>query len=138
MTDGSGLPYNRLVQGGHAVNAGGAIELATAIDTSVSTRTWWLMRGVQPQTTFGSETDGWSQEFIWNNTPGYGFSIYINSPAWASNTTWGDKILWGDNNRLGREHSVGRQHSSGRQHRLGRQHSLGGQHSLGREHPVGR
>ena len=83
--------------GGHAVNAGGAIELASAIDTSVSTRTWWLMRGVQPQTTFGSETDGWSQEFIWNNTPGYGFSIYINSPAWASNATWGDKILWGDN-----------------------------------------
>ena len=144
VTDGSGLPYNRLVQGAGAVNAGGAIELATAIDTSVSTGTWWLTRGVQPQTTFGSETGGWSQEFIWNNTPGYGFSIYINSPAWGSNITWSDNDSLGRQHRLGRQHSLGGQHSLGRehpvgrQHRLGRQHSLGGQHSLGREHPVGR
>jgi serine protease AprX len=78
VTDASGVLYNRLVQGAGAVNAGGAIELAAAIDTSASTGTWWLTRGVQTQTRIGNETSGWSQEFIWNNTPGYGSSIYIN------------------------------------------------------------
>ena len=55
MTDGSGTAYDPLVQGMGAVNAAGAIAIATAIDTSVPSGGWWLASSVDLHTTIAGE-----------------------------------------------------------------------------------
>ena len=62
-----------LTQGAGDVNAGGAIALSSAIDTSAKLGSWWLRSGVPAHTMIGSQLYAWGQSVIWG-----GKDIYID------------------------------------------------------------
>jgi serine protease AprX len=96
-------PYHTLEQGSGALNAGGAIALARAIDTRKAVDQMWLRQTITPMTRVGSEYESWSQAIVWGNTILAGNSVHYNQPAWATAivwgnqaTTWGKAIVWGN------------------------------------------
>ncbi len=86
-----------LTQGAGEINAAGAVALASAIDTSARSGSWWLRVGVTPESTIGTESDAWSRDVIWGTTVLTGDVVYVNNLAWGANSVWGasDNIVWG-------------------------------------------
>lgn len=74
LTDDSGIAYNRLVQGTGAVNAGGAIALASVIDTGSPSGASWMRSTVAPETLIGGVVNVWSQVIFWGYAQGFYFS----------------------------------------------------------------
>jgi serine protease AprX len=83
-----------LTQGAGEINAGGAIALASAIDTSAKAGTWWLRAGVPAHTMIGSQLYLWGQTVIWGDTVFTGNLVFNNLGSWSSAVTWGSPIAW--------------------------------------------
>jgi serine protease AprX len=87
--------FDRLSQGTGEINASGAIALASAIDTSASSGSWWLRSGVPSFTIIGGDLDYWSQEIIWGDAVLTGPLLFEHSQAWSPATVWSSNIVWG-------------------------------------------
>jgi serine protease AprX len=83
-----------LTQGTGQINAGGAVALASAIDTGAASGTWWLRAGVPMFTTIGRTHYAWSQRITWGHTVWTGNMLFYDLRAWAQ-ADWGDNIVWG-------------------------------------------
>jgi serine protease AprX len=88
--------YDLLTQGAGALNAGGAVALAAAIDPNQPVGSSWLVSGVNTWTTIGSETFAWGQRVVWGDRVIWGNQVYNNDPAWALRVVWGDRVVWGN------------------------------------------
>ena len=93
-----------LTQGAGEINAGGAVALAGAIDTSARMNSWWLQKGVQEYTIIGGTANPWSEIVIWDNKVLGGQFIYYKNIIWGTNIVWGTRvkvkgsnIIWGSN-----------------------------------------
>ncbi len=86
------MAYDALSQGAGALNAGGAITLAGAIDTRAPNGATWVTTSVTPETTVGAEVLPWAQHIVW------GEAVYVNAEAWRQNIVWGNaaNIVWGN------------------------------------------
>ena len=91
-----------LTQGAGEVNAGGAITLASAIDTDSRMNSWWLDTGVPGYTTIDGVSNAWSEVIIWDNAVLGGPVLYYKSIIWGTNIVWGTRarvlsrnIIWG-------------------------------------------
>jgi len=83
----SGADY--LTQGAGEINAAGAIALASAIDTSATSDTWWLRAGVPAHTVIGSQLYAWGQLVVWGDTVFTGNLVFNHLESWSSSVTWG-------------------------------------------------
>jgi serine protease AprX len=104
VRDDSGASYDALRQGGGALNAKGAIDLARAIDTSATTGEMWLTTAPSPWTRLGGRDLVWKQAVIWGVSTVQGDLLNFNQPAWANAVIWGvdsldwnDAVIWGVN-----------------------------------------
>ncbi len=88
--------YDTLTQGAGALNIGGALELAAAIDPNVAAGSWWLATGVATSTTVGGQTLAWGQRVVWGDRVIWGNQLFTNDPAWALRVIWGNRVVWGD------------------------------------------
>ena len=100
LRDAQGVKYNALTQGTGAINALGAMELADAIDPSISTRHPWLRYRPRTVNVLGGESVAWSQAFTWRDRLILGSdALAYNSVQWARNIVWGtltsQNIVWG-------------------------------------------
>ena len=98
MLEFSALPVrgaDYLTQGAGEVNAGGAIALASAIDTSARPGTWWVRAGVPTHTMIGSQLYGWGQSIIWGDAVFTGNLMFTSLESWSSSVIWGSNIVWG-------------------------------------------
>src|SRR4029079_4914615 len=85
-----------LTQGAGALNAGGAVALAAAVDPNQPVGSSWLVSGVNTWTTIGSETFAWGQRVVWGDRVIWGNQVYNHDPAWALRVVWGDRAVCGD------------------------------------------
>jgi serine protease AprX len=98
-----GLEYDPLRKGAGALNARGAIEHASAIDTSAPVGTPWLAYSLVPWTELGGEVMTWNQGVIWGSAVIWGSTTSVNETAWGnaviwgSSQTWGSAVIWGSN-----------------------------------------
>jgi serine protease AprX len=88
----TGVEYDELTQGVGSVNAGGAIALATAINTRQPAGSVWLKSSVIPQTSFGFETLSWGQKIVWGNHAFLSGMLYFNDPSWSTERPWGSGV----------------------------------------------
>jgi serine protease AprX len=87
---------DELTEGAGALNAAGAMHLASKIDPSTPAGQWWVQSSVTPSTQIGSDVLPWTQRIIWGDRVAWGTSVYINEQAWAQTIVWGDTIVWRD------------------------------------------
>ena len=88
--------HDTLTQGAGALNAAGAVALASAIDPDRPVGAWWLTTGVNTWTSVAGETIAWGQRVVWGDRVIWGDSLNTNQPAWALRVVWGDRVIWGD------------------------------------------
>ena len=96
MLEFSAIPLsgaNVLSQGTGEINAGGAIALASAIDTS-DTSGYWVRSSVPGFTVIGGQTAAWSQNIVWSGTVFTGNLLYVSNIVWTSNIVWDANIVW--------------------------------------------
>jgi hypothetical protein len=96
-----------LTQGAGEVNAGGAVALASAIDTRARMNSWWLASGVPGYTTIGGVQNPWSGIIIWDNAVLGGQMILLQEHH------LGHQHLWGTHNRLWTRNIIWGRTSSG-------------------------
>jgi subtilase family protein len=84
-----------LAQGTGQINAVGATQLATAINTTALPGTWWLQSGVSASSTIGSENYDWAQNIIWGTSVLSGGFIFSRNLAMADNIIWGTALKHG-------------------------------------------
>jgi len=99
VLDHQGLPADRLTSGAGSLNADGAVRLARAIETEVSSGDW-LDEGLlpaEPVSHIGGQSMAWSQTVVWGTAVLTGSTISVNHPAWASTVVWGTArtVVWG-------------------------------------------
>src|SRR5262245_61073830 len=80
-------------QGTGEVNAGGAIALASAIDTADGSG-YWVRSSVPGFTIIGGQTAAWSQNIVWGDTVYTGNLLYVSNIVWTSNIVWDANIVW--------------------------------------------
>jgi len=90
-----------LTQGHGALNASGAVALATAVGGAGWPATSLDGLVSPPSTTIGTETWTWAQAAEWNDTVVWGTTDGSGVPAWAQTVVWGtvdfegDTVVWG-------------------------------------------
>jgi serine protease AprX len=89
-----GIEYDPLREGAGALNGGGAITLARAVDTASPQGTFWLQPTPSPWTTIGGQDVTWGQAVIWGNAVIWGSTIPVNQAAWSSAVIWGSNTPW--------------------------------------------
>jgi len=80
-------------QGTGEINAGGAIALASAIDTS-DTSGYWVRSSIPGFTIIGGQTVAWSQNIVWGDEVLTGNLLYVSNSVWTSNIVWDTNIVW--------------------------------------------
>lgn len=95
VRDASGGQYDELSEGAGALNAGGAVALAQAIDPSQPVGYYWWTSAVTPSSTIGAEGLSWGQHLVWGTHVVWGSSIDTNERAWSVTTPWGSDTVWG-------------------------------------------
>jgi serine protease AprX len=96
MLEFSAIPMSGadlLSQGTGEINAGGAIALASAIDTSDNAG-YWVRSSVPGFTIIGGQTAVWSQNIVWGDTVFTGNLLYVSNIVWTSNIVWDANIVW--------------------------------------------
>ncbi|HET9834065.1 MAG TPA: S8 family peptidase, partial [Vicinamibacterales bacterium] len=78
-----------LAQGTGQINAVGAVQLASAINTTALPGTWWLQSGVSSTSTIGGADYAWAQNIIW------GTSVLSGRFIFSRNLGLDDNIIWG-------------------------------------------
>ncbi len=86
--------YDALTQGAGAVNAEGAVRLASSIDTSAPLGTRWLGSFGQPSSTIAGQRLEWSQTVYWGGQEVFGPSIAVSELAWQGHVVWGTNAFW--------------------------------------------
>lgn len=97
-----GEPYDALTQGAGSVNVGGAMLVASLIDTTMPATARWVPYDPAPFTAIGGDTYVWAQNIVWggrfiSDTD----ALWTNALAWDDNIVWGtglradDNIVWG-------------------------------------------
>ena len=89
-----------LTQGTGQVNAAGAVQLASSINTMAPLRSWWLQSGVAGASTIGWTTYNWSQNIIWGTSVLSGRFMYYRNVAWLANIIWGTAVTQGNSARI--------------------------------------
>ena len=84
-----------LTQGAGQINAIGAYQLAGAVNTTVSTGSWWLQTGVTGSSIIGGKSYAWAQNIIWGTSVIGGRFIYYKNLAWDDNIIWGTGVVRG-------------------------------------------
>ena len=84
-----------LTQGAGQINAAGAVQLASSINTSVSTGSWWLQTGVTGSSLIGGQSYSWAQNIIWGTSVIGGRFIFYKNLAWDDNIIWGTGLTSG-------------------------------------------
>ena len=100
MLEFSAIPVagaDYLTQGAGEINAGGAIALASAIDTSVAPGDWWLRASVPSHTVVGKKLYEWGRTVIWGETVLTGNLVFSSLKSWSPTTAWGAHVSWGWN-----------------------------------------
>jgi len=92
---------DNLTQGHGALNASGAVALATALGGAGWPATNFDGLVSPPTTTIGAETWTWAQAAEWSDTVVWGTADGSGVPAWAQTVVWGtvdfegDTVVWG-------------------------------------------
>jgi serine protease AprX len=81
-----------LTQGTGQVNAAGAIEFASSINTLAPAQSWWLQSGVTGSSAIGSNTYNWAKNIIWGTSVLTGQFVFYNNVAWVNNIIWGTAV----------------------------------------------
>jgi len=81
-----------LTQGTGQINAAGAVQLASSINTLVPTGSWWLQSPVTRSSAIGSMTYNWAQNIIWGTSVLGGRFIFYKNQAWNNNIIWGTAV----------------------------------------------
>jgi hypothetical protein len=100
VLDHGGSPADYLTAGAGSLNADGAIRLARAIRTRVSSGGDWLdprLVPSKPTSLIAEQSLQWSQTVVWGTTILTGSTISVNHPAWATTVVWGTArtVVWG-------------------------------------------
>lgn len=96
MKDDNGVTYGPLRQGTGEINARGAMNVVSEVDTRITdVKTPWI--SIAPYTTIGNQTYQWASNIVWGDNIVWGESIYYNLPIYGLNIVWGDNIVWGEN-----------------------------------------
>lgn len=91
----AGVP-SPLEQGAGGLNAAAAIEMARAIDPTVTAGLPWLEVGVRATTSIAGVSLPWTQQVIWGDRLLWGHLIEQREPAWSSTVVWGGEVTWSD------------------------------------------
>jgi serine protease AprX len=86
-----------LTQGAGQINAAGAVQLASSINTLAAVNSWWLQTGVSGSSTIGGQNLPWAQNIIWGPAVLSGRFIYYNNRMWDDNIIWGSGSVRGNN-----------------------------------------
>jgi subtilase family protein len=89
-----------LTQGAGEINAGGAVALASRIDTSTRLGGWWVTSGIQPSTTIGGTSYRWAQNIVWGNDALGGDIVFHQLLIWSPSVLWGTNIVWGNTRNI--------------------------------------
>jgi serine protease AprX len=89
-----------LTQGAGEINAAGAIQLASSINTLTPMRAWWLQSDVNPTSAIGSNTYDWAQNIIWGTSVLSGQVVFYNNPAWVNTISWGTAVPQDNTGRI--------------------------------------
>lgn len=89
-----GGAYDALTQGAGAINAEGAVRLASAVDAAAPLGSPWMEGFGEPSTTIAGETLPWSQTVYWGDRPLMGPSITVKELAWQGHVVWGTDTFW--------------------------------------------
>ena len=81
-----------LTQGTGQINAAGAVQLASSVNTLAPSQTWWLQSGVSGSSAIGSNTYNWAQNIIWGTSLLTGQFVFYNNVAWLNNIIWGTAV----------------------------------------------
>ncbi len=84
-----------LTQGTGQINAAGAVQLASAINTVALPGTWWLQTGVPGTSAIGGTPYSWAQNIIWGTSILAGRFIFYKNAAWEDNIIWGTALSHG-------------------------------------------
>jgi hypothetical protein len=85
-----------LSQGTGQINAAGAVQLSSSINTTAATGTWWLQTGVSGSSTIGGNSYAWAQNIIWGTSVLTGRFIYYKNTGWDDNIIWGTALAHGN------------------------------------------
>jgi len=83
-----------LSQGTGEINAGGAIALASGIDTADAAGSYWVKSSLPGFTVIGGQTAAWSENIVWSDTVYTGNLLYVSNIVWTSNIVWDANIVW--------------------------------------------
>src|SRR5262249_61476170 len=90
-----------------SLNAGGAVETANALDTTVPVGQRWLKSALSGRNTMGGNTWTWGakvnqkgkvlagddvigvRQVLWGDDP-------LTTPGWGDQVVWGGQVTWGD------------------------------------------
>jgi len=87
-----------LTQGAGQINAAGAVQLASSINTLAQTNSWWLQSGVSESSTIGGQSYAWSRNVVWGEHVIGGRFIYYNARMFSDdNIIWGTGVIQGHN-----------------------------------------
>jgi serine protease AprX len=84
-----------LTQGTGQINAAGAAQLASSVNTAAVPGTWWLQYGVPNSSTIGGASYEWAQNIIWGTSVLSGRFIFYRSLAFDDNIIWGTALSHG-------------------------------------------
>jgi serine protease AprX len=85
-----------LTQGAGQINAAGAVQLASSINTTAPVNSWWLQSGVTGSSTIGGQSYVWAQSIVWGQHVIGGRFIYYNAQMWDDNILWGTGLIRGN------------------------------------------
>jgi subtilisin family serine protease len=92
--EGSPVAADALAQGAGQINADGAKQLASAINTTAPIRSNWLIGSVTGSSTIGLSSYDWSDNIIWGTNLLHG-TVTANNFMFSRGMMWDDNIIWG-------------------------------------------
>ena len=89
------IPGDAAAGGAGALNAAGALELASSLGSTHAREEWRARLVAPPFTAIGGQHYAWGQTVIWGTMVISGTSVYVDQPAWAPAAVWGQTVIWG-------------------------------------------
>src|SRR5262249_51798059 len=84
-------------QGAGSLNAAGAVEAATKLDTTVPVGGRWLRGALSGRSTMGGNTWYWGSKVNHKGKVlGGDDVISVRQVLWGDDAMWGDQVIWGD------------------------------------------
>ena len=84
-----------ITQGAGALNAPGAVQLASLLNPSVAVGGTWTTQPIYPYSTIGGYTFGWSNGLFWGTDYRSGADLFnYRQQAWSDQVSWGSTANW--------------------------------------------